>query len=139
MPWSRRKERTLPIRVENGITLDELVARVSEYRQRPLRVREEPALASPHYVLSGMWLNTETEDVILHAPSDSALHRLQFILHELAHVLLGHDGVKPDGDSSLRRLPAPSDNDERAAEELADYLASMMRHRPASAFERVFG
>ncbi|HRM70583.1 MAG TPA: hypothetical protein PLO71_14250 [Thauera phenylacetica] len=33
---------------------------------------------------------TDTDDIVLHARSDSALHRQQFVLHEFAHMILGH-------------------------------------------------
>ena len=82
--------------------------------------------------------------MILHARTDSALHSQQFVLHEFAHIILGHcDGegcslndvvhntLFPDIPASLRsRVLARKDvesEDEIAAESLADRLAAGIR------------
>jgi Domain of unknown function (DUF955). len=138
MRGNRQRKNRLPIPVEGGITLDELIARIQAWRSRPLTVREEPMLVSDTYVLSGLWLNTEHGDIVLHAPTESPLHREQFILHEMAHILLGHGGVTPD---ELEAGTAGHNNAdcEREAEDLADYLAEVMRHPRSTSFGRVFG
>jgi hypothetical protein len=75
--------------------------------------------------------------LVICADSPRWYHRLQILLHEFAHLLLGHQPVTLTKAQSLRRL-APNllpdmatyvagrtsftDNDERAAEELADEL-----------------
>lgn len=39
----------------------------------------------------GLWFGLDDLDLILHARADSAVHRQQIILHEFAHMVLGHD------------------------------------------------
>ncbi|WP_241973102.1 hypothetical protein [Cryobacterium sp. TMT2-14] len=83
---------------------------------------------------------TPGEDLVLHAHSESALHRQQFVLHELAHMILGHDfGDDPDAPDFLlpdippntrRRLLRRQDLDtveEVMAETLADRFAAAIR------------
>ena len=107
----------------------------------------------PEDGLFGIWLNTGFGDYILHAPTASELHRRQIVLHELAHMILGHDlatgqtsaaALFPDlpEEAVLRTLArGHTDNAmEREAEALADLLASSLRHnRRHSSFVRVFG
>jgi hypothetical protein len=144
----------LPIEVEPGITLDELVTRIQAARGRPLRIEELAELAENDSALCGLWLATDDADIILHAPSESVLHREQFILHELAHMLLMHDRVdRTGGYVTASVLPGfenttiikalgrdrISDQYELAAERLADVLATHIRRRPESKFSEIFG
>ena len=91
---------------------------------------------------------------MLHAHTDSTLHRQQFILHELAHMILGHcDGDDCTVDEALlpnippytrgrllRRQDLDSET-EIAAESLADKLAAGIRGSvfAESAFSEIFG
>jgi hypothetical protein len=125
---------------------------VEQLRGRPLRVVELGALANND--VCGVLLVTDREDIVLHAPSDSALHTQQFVLHELAHMILRHDALAaPVGgaDILLPDLPLPivrriltrsrfDDETEVAAEVLADLLAESIRGSdgPRSTFLQVF-
>lgn len=60
-----------------------------DQRHRRLRVIELANLDT-HDDLCALWRATETDDLVLHVRTDSTLHRQQFILHELAHMILGH-------------------------------------------------
>ncbi len=95
---------------------------------------------SPKAVGLAVWLVTDTDDIVLHARSDSALHRQQFVLHEFAHMILGHcegqdcaaeDMLLPNIPPYTRgRLLKRQDIDcdtEIAAESLADRLAAGIR------------
>lgn len=150
----RRLDDRLPVVIEDGITLTDLIDRVAAARGKPMRVVELPEL-SKSGSLCGMWLATDTEDIVLHAPSESALHRGQFILHELAHMILRHDEITPAASAA----PIIADIDvaavntvltrnrlgeqlERDAEILADELAAVIRRqrrRARSRFMEVFG
>lgn len=136
------------------MTIKELISRVEQARQKPLRIREVPELAGTDGTLCGLWLATDDEDIVLHAPSDSALHREQFILHELAHILLLHDkvddktgyvteSVLPSFEAAtvVKALARDSIKDryEVQAEQLADILADHIRSRPDSRFSEIFG
>lgn len=144
----------LDVHIERGMTLSDLISRIQEARQRPLRIHEVPALTNDSNALCGLWLATDTEDIILHASSDSALHREQFILHELAHILLKHDiidestgyvtdSVLSDFEDAtvVKALARDGMNGkyELQAEHLADILAAHIRRRPKSKFSEVFG
>lgn len=137
----------------DSFTLDELVDAVQTRRQRPLRIVELDDLNQRDGVCA-LWLMTDTDDYVLHAHSDSPLHRQQFVLHELAHMLLDHgddehletsDFLLPDiAPATRRRLLGRQDlvtAEEIAAESLADQLAAGIRrgavHR--SRFLEVFG
>ncbi len=120
-------------------TFDDLFDAVRERRQRRLRVVELADLGD-HDGICAVWLITDAEDFILHAHSDSVLHRQQFVLHEFAHMILGHcdgdecsevDALLPDipphtRGRLLRRQDLDSDT-EVAAESLADRLAAGIR------------
>lgn len=132
--------------------LDELIAAVERSRSTGIEIVEFPGIY-PEDGLFGIWLNTGFGDYILHAPSPSELHRRQIVLHELAHMILGHDlatgqssavALFPDlPESAVLRALARGHTDnamEREAEALADLLASSLRrNRRHSSFVRVFG
>ena len=58
-------------------TFDELVGVVQSRRGRRLRIVELSELGD-HDGLCAIWLKTDSEDLVLHAHSESALHRQQF-------------------------------------------------------------
>ena len=141
--------------LELGITfaLDDLLLAVQDRRHRRLRVVELADLDT-HDGLCALWLSTDAEDIVLHARSDSALHRQQFVLHEFAHMILGHcegkdcaatDALLPNIPPYTRgRLLKRQDLDcetEITAEALADRLAAGIRgHAFAeSRYSEVFG
>ena len=120
-------------------TFDELVVAVERNRGRRLRIVELAELGVDDG-LCAVWLGADHQDLILHAHSDSVLHRQQFVLHELAHMILGHDfGDDPDAPEFLlpdippntrRRLLRRQDLDtveEVIAETLADRFAAAIR------------
>ena len=127
------------LQLGHTFTLDDLTHAIQSRRQRILRVHELQDLDTSDG-LCAIWLIGETEDVVLHAPSDSALHRQQFVLHEFAHMILGHcegqdcaaeDVLLPNIPPYTRgRLLKRQDIDcetEIAAESLADRLAAGIR------------
>lgn len=120
-------------------TFDDLVGAIQDHRQRTLRIVELADLGD-HDGICAVWLITESEDFVLHAHSDSVLHRQQFVLHEFAHMILGHgdddecsteDFLLPDIPArTRRRLLTRRDLDsdtEIAAEALADHFAAAIR------------
>ena len=137
----------------NTFTFDNLRHTVQDRRHRRLRVVELADLDA-HDGLCAALLSTDAEDFVLHARSDSALHRQQFVLHELAHMILGHcDGDDCTVDEALlpnipphtrARLLTRQDLDsetEIAAESLADRLAAGIRGSvfAESRYSEIFG
>lgn len=123
-------------------------------RGRPITIMELPTLRGDD--LCGMFVSYERLDVVVHAPPRSRLHQQQIIVHEFAHMILNHqitatslDLVQLPGfnETPLQVLGRYSfdDDDEAAAEHLADLL--MARIRPdlegptddQSGFNKVFG
>lgn len=141
------------LRLDGTFTLDELLHAVQNWRHRRLRVVELADLDT-HDGICAVWLVTDTEDIVLHARSDSALHRQQFVLHEFAHMILGHcegddcaaeDVLLPTIPPYTRgRLLKRQDIDsetEIAAESLADRLAAGIRRSvfAESRYSEIFG
>lgn len=131
------------LRLGEHFTFTELTDVVQRQRKRKITVAEVPELAESSG-LCALLLFSEDRDVILHARSDSALHTQQFVLHEFAHIILGHcdtdsnslgelipDTLLPDIPPDLRaRALARREvdtEDEIAAESLADRLAARIR------------
>ncbi|MFX1821802.1 hypothetical protein PV768_18645 [Pseudarthrobacter sp. CC4] len=141
------------LRLPSRLTLSGLIAIVAARRRRRIEIEATTILNGTS--VCGLWLSTDSREIILHAVTDSALHRQQFILHELGHMILRHDelGISSeyaaslfpnlDGELVSRALARSSfvDDLEAAAETLADLLASAIREstlEPRS-FEQVFG
>lgn len=132
---------------------DDLLAAMQSRQERPLTIVDCAELP-PREGINALWLPTERVDVVLCVPTDSALHRQQFVLHELAHMLLNHgddllvdpcDALFPDiPPATLRRLLRRQHLDtepEILAEALADRLAAAIRGSAAheSRFSEIFG
>ncbi len=135
------------------LSLERLVDVVEGVRHRPIEIG--PAAFLNGGSVCGLWLSTDEVEVILHAVSPSGLHRQQFVLHELGHMVLRHDQLVVPLDyvgvlfpnlpaGLVRRVLARtsfSDELEAAAESLADLFAAAIRNsaREPRSFERVFG
>lgn len=146
-------EAFVSLRLPSHLTLAGLVTMVAARRRRRIEIEATTILNGTS--VCGLWLSTDTREVILHAVTDSVLHRQQFVLHELGHMILRHDelGVSSEYASSLfpnldgemvsRALARSSfvDDLEAAAETLADLLAGAIREstKEPRSFEQVFG
>lgn len=136
---------------------DELLAAVEAYRGRTIDIRSVPSLNNDQ--LTGLWLSLPQKELILHAETRSPLHREQIVLHELAHMILGHDLVTDDHTGPDLLFPDLSpdlvrkaltrcdkrDRIESDAEALADRLAATIararrvRAREPRNFGSIFG
>lgn len=135
------------------LTLERLVDVVERVRRRPIEIEVCGVLNGGS--VCGLWLSTDTAEIILHAATPSAIHRQQFVLHELGHMVLRHDELVLPSDYADVLFPDLSrnlvskvfarssfvDDLEAAAETLADLFAAAIRDssiEPRS-FERIFG
>lgn len=128
---------------------------VARHRGRPLRLLPlpEPASESSPY---GAWVQTGTADFILHEQDTSSTHRDQIVLHEIAHMLLGHEAdavmdagtarrVLPDLDPAAVSLMLSRHAYSSAEERQAEMLASLILERstddlsPPAAADDVLG
>ncbi|MBU8865575.1 hypothetical protein [Paenarthrobacter aromaticivorans] len=135
------------------LSLERLIRVVERVRYRPIEIEASEALNGGS--VCGLWLSTDNVEIILHALSPSGVHRQQFVLHELGHMVLRHDELVVPLDyievlfpnlppALVRRALARSsftDELEAAAESLADLFAAAIRNsaREPRSFEKVFG
>lgn len=97
------------VAIPRPFDLDALCEGIAARRGRPLRLvalEGAPDSSMP----CGVLVATESADLIFYEPATSALHKLQIVLHELAHLLLGHGG--PDSERpayATRLLPVAKD------------------------------
>lgn len=115
-------------------TVPDLAARLSALRGREVHIGYLPDRhrgAAP----CGMWIATDTADYIYARRGTSSLHHRHFVLHEVGHMICGHQGLDPTLQlaSMLPHLPADvirralgrttySDPQEQEAEAFADLL-----------------
>ncbi len=105
------------VAIPRPFDLDTLCEGIAAQRGRPLRLvalEGAPDSSMP----CGVLVATESADLIFYEPATSALHKLQIVLHELAHLLLGHGG--PDAERpayATRLLSDCEDGEEREAYE----------------------
>jgi hypothetical protein len=152
-PASSAAEGFRALHLPNRLSLDRLISIIEKGRGRRIEIDVCESLNSG--TVCGLWLSTNTREIILHAPTPSALHRQQFILHELGHMVLRHDEAVVSAnyaETLFPNLPGEKvsrilgrsdflDHIEAAAETLADLFAAAIRDssiEPRS-FERILG
>jgi len=100
------------VAIPRPFDLDALCEGIAAQRGRPLRLvalEGAPNSSMP----CGVLVATESADLIFYEPATSALHKLQIVLHELAHLLLGHGGPDTDRPAyATRLLPASEDGED---------------------------
>lgn len=135
------RELELPVPFDLG----QFVARLERRRQRPIRLC--PFSFGPGGPC-GLWIGTTDADYIYHEAGTTPFHATHIAVHELAHMLLGHENsaaweqfvklLVPDVDQALITLilgrNAYTSAEERDAESLASLiLSSAMRYRNEAA------
>ena len=110
---------------------------------RPVRVVPVEQGALP----CGMWVVAADADYVFHAAGTSALHQRHIVVHEFAHMLLGHDPAELTGQAAgaladrvspatalrmLRRAEYDT-----SAEREAELLATMILRAPVRNVTRV--
>lgn len=73
-----------------SFTLDHFVAWIADQRRRPVHVYEVDFAGD----LFGFWCPIDTADYIFIKKQLHPTHRIHVILHELAHIVLDHQGVE---------------------------------------------
>jgi hypothetical protein len=98
-PGAERRRCTAVLRtldLEAGRDLDALRARVEHLRGRRVRLVAVEAGLLP----CGMWVSTASGDYVFYAAGTSGLHQRHIVVHEFAHMLLGHVGADLNADSA---------------------------------------
>ncbi len=132
-----------------GVSAADIVKATSKLRGRPIVVRESEHLNGTD--ACGVWFAHADEDRIFHAATPYESYRQQIVLHEIAHMLLGHDKLPPVetqapdffSDLPLDRVrwrASFRDGVEADAERLAYTLAKLVspRQRSLSGFAQAF-
>ncbi|MER5361284.1 hypothetical protein [Streptomyces sp. NPDC002785] len=125
--------------IQAPFDVEALCRSIAEQRGRPLYLHSTPGVTGTD-IPCGAWLATEKADHIFHEQSTSPLHRTHIILHELGHMLLGHQSaldnsgtgisaalfpdLSPAMVTSLMKRASYNTEDERSAEYLAGLIAS---------------
>lgn len=141
------------LNLPGGLTLSLLLSVIEDIRGKRIRIRATEKLIGTS--ICGLWLPGAKIEWVFHPPTLWDLQRQQFILHELAHMVLGHDtapgagtvlksgfrGLSPE---IVRRALMRTEFrtlEEATAEYLADLMAEALRAGPGEpgAFEEVFG
>jgi hypothetical protein len=82
------------------LDIEELCRRVGETRGKPIRLVPHPIPVPGPF---GVWITTENADYILYQQETSKAHQGHIVLHELGHILAGHNSDEED-DALLAEL-----------------------------------
>ena len=78
------------ISIPRPFDLERFRGDLAEHRGRPLTLVPLESPTVPGFP-SGMWLATSTDDYVFYDARTSGLHQRHIILHEVGHMLFGHD------------------------------------------------
>ena len=130
----RARLRDLPLPVPFDV--HELCDRLAARRGRPIRLLPVAGLTG----VCGLWIATDTTDLICYERDTTRPHQEHIVLHELAHVLCDHYPVSlpgehdttalfPDLDPAMVRAVLGRAGYSSAEEREAETLASLIRQR----------
>ncbi len=74
-------------------TVEDFLTGIGEVRGRPITVIDAPL---PTRKVCGLWVGTDTADTIVISDQLRGVQRDHVVMHEVAHVVLEHDGVNQD-------------------------------------------
>ncbi|QES47314.1 hypothetical protein DEJ50_05205 [Streptomyces venezuelae] len=117
-------------------SVDALCARMAEQRGRPILLHPLPREAAESGIC-GLWVGTDSTDFVFYEAQTSPLHREHIVLHELGHILFGHNALADmDPAADLQENPEAvvprvlgRTNYTTRQEQEAEMLASMIRAR----------
>jgi hypothetical protein len=120
---ARLRELSLP----TPFDLDTFIAGIAARRGRPIARYALPLMGG----LPGLWLETDTADLLYYEERTSSLHQQHIVLHELGHILWGHRGTHPAeiGELTLAEWRAlRREHYTRVEEQEAETLATLIHH-----------
>ncbi|MDJ0382648.1 hypothetical protein [Streptomyces sp. G-G2] len=111
-------------------SLDALCGRIADQRGRPIRLHPLPKEAAESGVC-GLWVGTVSVDYVFYEAQTSPLHREHIVLHELGHILFGHNSLEgaetgPSGSAGVPVILGRTNYTTRQEQE-AEMLASLIR------------
>jgi hypothetical protein len=110
-----------------------VVQKVARLHGRPIRLTPFP-MEKMDPLLYGCWMSGETAEYIFFEQDTAQVHQHHIIMHELSHILLGHQTFFVEADSVasiplLMRTMARDEREEQEAEALATALQLMIVQR----------
>ncbi len=134
------------IKLPYPFSVEAFCSQLGQQRNRPLHLHPMPDRSALSGVC-GVWVATEGDDHIFYESRTSRVHQEHIILHEIGHVILGHqmrgdgigDGLSAGVDAflpdlrtrSIRHFLGRTDyttRQEREAEMLASLIGVRVRH-----------
>lgn len=100
----------------------ELCRRLSGHRGRPIRLMPY-AIEQPGPF--GIWFSTDAADLIIYQSQTTPAHQEHIILHEVGHIIAGHEGEQDDPGESGTRVHRRSAYDSRQEQE-AELIAMIL-------------
>ncbi|WP_354380854.1 hypothetical protein [Streptomyces sp. PvR034] len=107
-------------------SLDALCERIAEQRGRPIRLHPLPKEAAESGVC-GLWVGTTSIDYVFYEAQTSPLHREHIVLHELGHILFGHNSLEGEESGAHAPVILGRTNYTNRQEQEAEMLASLIR------------
>ncbi|MFH8750577.1 hypothetical protein ACH4GK_16565 [Streptomyces rimosus] len=94
--------------------LHDFCASIAQQRGRPLLLLPLDGSPDPDFPC-GIWIGLDTADLVFYEATAAGILRVQIILHEISHMLLGHVAPQLSGseDASEEELAAMSDHFKR--------------------------
>ncbi len=135
----RCEERLAALQLPLPFTLAAFIEGLAKSRGRPLTIVDMPSLSDAGGP-SGGWIATDGADYVFVDPAARALHREHIVLHELAHIVFGHqDALVMSRADAAALLPAISEETvirmlgrsrySEVEEQEAELLATMIAQR----------
>ncbi|MFI8100441.1 hypothetical protein [Streptomyces sp. NPDC086023] len=112
--------------LSHPFSLDGLCARVADRRGRPIKLHPLPKEAAESGVC-GLWVGTATVDYVFYEAQTSRLHQEHIVLHELGHILFGHNSLEGEDVAGDAPVILGRTNYTTRQEQEAEMLASMIR------------
>jgi hypothetical protein len=98
---ARCRQRLAELDLPDPFDVRKLCAAVAQRRGRPITLL---GLGLPPEGPNGLWIALRGRDCIVYETATSPLHQEHIIVHELSHLLLGHNGSSRLSDQQVGRL-----------------------------------
>jgi len=130
--------RALNVTIPVPLSAEAFCRSVAEARGRPIKL--VPWDTTGAVVPCGLWISTENADYIVYEQAAPGILRQHIVLHELAHLLLGHEGAAQLNVASqfqfldsamVERVLGRASAYDACEEREAEVLASMIGEQPA--------
>jgi hypothetical protein len=106
------------------LQVEMLCQRLGERRGRPIRLVSYPLPVPGPF---GVWIATTLADYILYQTNTTRVHQDHIILHEVGHILAGHEGLHTDDAVPAQLVPDISPDAIRRVRRRTSYDAAYER------------